>query len=140
MKSLLIVSAAFAAAIHMTAPPEIVAGRATVVDGDTIEIKGQRIRLWGIDAPEARQPGGKAAAQELDAFLAAARPAICYERDTDRYGRMVGTCYRADGKDAAQHMVATGNALDWPKFSGGYYAEWQVPVTFGKPWEWRAGK
>ena len=31
---------------------ETVSGRARVVDGDTIEIKDQKIRLWGIDAPE----------------------------------------------------------------------------------------
>jgi endonuclease YncB( thermonuclease family) len=30
-------------------------GQATVVDGDTIEIHGNRIRLWGIDAPESTQ-------------------------------------------------------------------------------------
>jgi endonuclease YncB( thermonuclease family) len=30
-------------------------GQASVIDGDTLEIHGSRIRLWGIDAPEAGQ-------------------------------------------------------------------------------------
>ncbi len=32
-----------------------VAGMASVIDGDTIEVHGQRIRFHGIDAPESRQ-------------------------------------------------------------------------------------
>jgi endonuclease YncB( thermonuclease family) len=56
------------------------AGQASVVDGDTLEIHGTRIRLWGIDAPESSQlcrgedslqyRCGAKAANDLDAFIA----------------------------------------------------------------------
>lgn len=36
-------------------PAAAQSGRATVIDGDTLEVAGVRVRLWGIDAPESRQ-------------------------------------------------------------------------------------
>ena len=55
-------------------------GQASVIDGDTIEIHGTRIRLWGIDAPESTQlcrgddslqyRCGAKAANDLDGFIA----------------------------------------------------------------------
>lgn len=38
-----------------TANAETIAGRASVIDGDTLEIHGERIRILDIDAPESRQ-------------------------------------------------------------------------------------
>lgn len=61
-------------------------GQASVIDGDTIEIRSKRIRLDGMDAPESDQlcrgdnsnqyRCGAKAANELDAFLAS-RPVRC---------------------------------------------------------------
>src|SRR5258707_1263961 len=55
-------------------------GQASIIDGDTLEIHGTRIRLWGIDAPETSQlcrndeslqyRCGAKAANNLDAFIA----------------------------------------------------------------------
>ncbi len=48
---------ALAIALCLLASPALAAvtGIASVIDGDTLEIHGQRIRLHGIDAPESRQ-------------------------------------------------------------------------------------
>ncbi|MER9494162.1 thermonuclease family protein [Mesorhizobium sp. M0320] len=138
--------------------PEPIAGVASVIDGDTIEIHGQRIRFNGIDAPESRQlcknangadyPCGRRSAQALDAFLAASRPVQCTFVTWDRYGRFVGDCRRADGASAAAWMVEQGQALDWARYSHGAYAGQQATAkaakvgiwvgTFQVPWEWRA--
>ncbi|MGY0573571.1 thermonuclease family protein [Bradyrhizobium sp. RDM12] len=60
--------------------PNDLVGRASIIDGDTLEIHGTRIRLWGIDAPESSQlcrgedslpyRCGAKAANELDASIA----------------------------------------------------------------------
>ncbi len=76
------------------------AGTASVIDGDTIEVHGQRIRLHGIDAPESRQlcfidgklwPWGKDAANAL-ADKIARRPVTCENLGRDRYKRIIGRC------------------------------------------------
>jgi endonuclease YncB( thermonuclease family) len=117
------------------AAQEPIVGRATVIDGDTIEINGTRIRFGGIDAPESWQfcmsaAGekylcGQKAAFALDEFLAAARPTMCEKTDMDRYGRVVANCFRNDGTDVSKWMVENGYAVDWPKYSHGVYAGYQ---------------
>jgi endonuclease YncB( thermonuclease family) len=42
-------------ALTGAALPADLIGQASIIDGDTLEIHGTRIRLWGIDAPESTQ-------------------------------------------------------------------------------------
>ena len=63
-----------------------------IVDGDTVYLKdGTKVRLHGIDTPERDLPYGKQATRNLDKLIG--RTVFVVERDTDRYGRLVGTLY-----------------------------------------------
>jgi endonuclease YncB( thermonuclease family) len=102
-------------------------GQASIIDADTLEIRGSRIRLWGIDAPESTQlcrgadseryRCGAKAANNLDAFIAS-RPVNCLPINLDRYGRTVATC-AVGGVDLGEWLVQNGLALDWPQYSKG---------------------
>src|SRR5438105_7398904 len=106
-----------------------IAGQASVIDGDTLEIHGIRIRLWGVDAPESSQlcrgedssqyRCGAQAANELDTFIAR-RPVNCLPLSLDPYGRTVAT-YSVGGTDLGEWLVRNGLALDWPQYSKGRY-------------------
>lgn len=135
-----------------------ITGRASVIDGDTIEISGQRIRFNGVDAPESAQrcndasgrfyACGRQSANALDEFLATSRPVTCKFVDWDQYGRFVGNCSRADGRSVQEWLVKNGHALDWPRYSHGAFSRQEKAARtsrlgvwqgeFQKPWEWRA--
>ena len=91
-----------------------VAGRARVIDGDTIEVSSARIRLFGIDAPESAQrclagtrwPCGEQATRALSGRIDG-RSVACEERDRDRYGRIVAVC-RYGGQDVNAWLVREG--------------------------------
>lgn len=114
------------------AAPAPVAGPARVIDGDTLAIGSQRVRLEGIDAPESAQrcnrawlPGrwrcGIAAARVLRR-LVKGRDVVCKPVGTDLYKRMLGICY-VDGKDINAEMVRLGYAWAFTKYSKTYVAE-----------------
>jgi endonuclease YncB( thermonuclease family) len=113
---------AFAPAFSLQALADEYTGQASVIDGDTLEIHGQRIRLSGIDAPESSQlcrgddslqyRFGAKAANELDDHIAG-RPVSCEGVVKDQYGRVVAVC-SIDGEDIALWLVRAGLAFDWP--------------------------
>ncbi len=92
-----------------------------VHDGDTIGRGPDRVRIWGIDAPELSEAGGKASRDYLRGMIAGKRLS-CGLVERDRYGRRVMQCHLPNGADLACQMVAAGHAEDWPRYSGGAYA------------------
>ena len=133
-----------------------VAGPATVVDGDTIVVAGERIRLQGIDSPELHQtctaygqewPCGRTAAEWLRDLLRG-RQVECVGHAWDRYQRLLAVCY-AGGENLNERIVREGWALDFRKYSTDYLqAESEAKRAgagiwrgqFTPPWEWRAAR
>lgn len=110
------------------APNVILHGRATVIDGDTLEIAGQRVRLEGIDAPETGQTCGRKWFGHWDCGTAATaalkrlvgeRRVDCESGGRDKYGRMLGWC-SIDGRDINAEMVRSGMAWAFVKYSTRY--------------------
>lgn len=117
----------FALMAPVDATAETLSGRASVIDGDTIEIHGQRVRLFGVDAPEMTQHCftaenmpwrcGQQAALALADHIEG-MTVSCAEQDWDRYGRMVAIC-STDG-DLALWMVLNGWATAYRRYSDLY--------------------
>ena len=130
------------------------AGPAVVVDGDTLEINGERVRLEGIDAPEAAQTCNKAngetwtcglEASEVLRALISSKSVSCDRIGLDKYGRTLGLCF-ADADELNAAMVRTGYAWAFIKYSEAYVAVekeaqtkragvWQGPAM--PAWEFR---
>lgn len=130
-------------------PPPL-SGRGVASDGDSLRLGRDRIRLWGIDAPELDQicwsdagqewPCGRTAYAALRDRLAAGAVA-CRARGTDRYRRILATC-SVSGKDVAALLVAEGLALSRNAYGGEERAAraarlglWQG--RFADPKSWR---
>lgn len=107
-----------------------VAGRMDIVDGDTLRIGAQRLRLFGVDAPERAQScttaeghiwpcGAWVTAQVRQRYQGAY--ARCTELAQDRYGRSVVRCEVAGG-DLGHWLVREGLAFAYRKYSRRYVA------------------
>lgn len=137
-----------------TAQAQEISGPATPVDGDSFEMTGTGIRLFGIDAPEGRQTCerdgqtwacGAEAAETMRGLLASG-PLRCMVRESDVYGRKVATCL-AGRIDLAEVMVRSGLAVALDR-NGEPYREAEMSArarragiwagTFEQPADWRA--
>lgn len=133
-------------------------GVATVIDGDTLEIRGERVRLYGIDAFEAgqrcRDEGGarvrcgREAAMALDAMVSG-RTVYCDETGRDRWDRRVARCRTSETADVSEALVAKGWAIAFTRYSQRYVAQESQARqerrgawggAFDAPSDWRNGR
>ena len=137
-------------------------GNAFVVDGDTIKIKGNKIRLYGIDAPENNQicskpwlsfniitfnkdyECGLKTTNLLKKFIKNEK-LVCKKKSVDRYNRVVAICFKKR-RDINSWLVRNGLAVAYTKYSKKYIINendakkekkglWAG--NFEMPWEWR---
>lgn len=120
-----------------------VSGKAKVVDGDSLEIREHRIRLWGIDAPEFKQTCvrgeqrwdcGYAATDALRRHLEGAT-VKCVTVDKDDYGRLVAKCSK-NQRSVNEWLVREGWATDFTRYSQGAYADAQCKARSAKRGIW----
>lgn len=140
-------------------------GAPVVIDGETLDVGGARVRLYGIDAPDMRQQCeirgrtyncGRISRTALMDLVAGVKQVSCRLRDPataattneKRKGVPLATC-AAGGYDLAAGMVHTGWALAWPR-TGTVYANIEKKAakarhglwrgSFTKPWLWRGDR
>ena len=140
--------------VPITAEAEKLIGRATVVDGDTLGIRNQKIRLHGIDAPESSQrctrPNGKEwrcgqkAANALSDKIGQ-RNVRCVGDKRDRWGRLIAVCFLGS-EDLNAWLVRRGWSVAYRRYSKDYVPQegrarqakagvWSG--TFEMPWDRR---
>lgn len=124
---------AFVAALGALFMPEkfmTISGAAYAIDGDTLAFKDDRVRIVGIDAPDAPEASKEVSGRVLQGLVNDNGPITCTKakfkacRNPARsYSRHNLECRFANGDSVGLTMIAAGYAVDYRMFSGGRYQE-----------------
>jgi len=141
----------------------VLANDLRVVDGDTIDLNGEKIRFSGIDAPESYYRGkeqtclmnetiihcGKLSKEFLIKKIGTNKVTCKREEDPDQYNRILAECF-VNGESLSKILVKNGYAFDYARYSKKKYAQdqeyaktnklglWSMKFEF--PWDWRKSK
>lgn len=135
----------------VAASDELIVGPATVIDGDTFDIRGERVRLFGIDALERSQVCdykgtkwlcGSKSALDLAEWMGQA-PIVCRRRGHP-HDRSVASCMKGPA-DVGRWSVSRGLSIAETCESRSYVAEqesaranrtgiWSSTFMFPKLW------
>jgi len=125
-----------------------------VQDGDTFTLLTStneqiKVRMYGIDAPEKKQPYGQASKKHLSDFIFG-KTVCVVQKGKDKYKRYLGIAYLENGENVNYRMVADGYAWHFTKYSDDTYQValeknarnqkrgiWQEPAPVS-PWDFRA--
>lgn len=125
--------ASFAAAIIACTAP-------AVHDGDTLRCGSERVRLFGVDAPEVRRgntPAQPLAYKARDELVRLTRGRVgCRFVDRDRYGRFVGRCWSDATPDVNAALIRSGLATEYRRYSKGAYAKEEAQAREAKRGHW----
>ncbi len=146
------VCAALLTLVLAPAGAQAITGEATVVDGDTLVIGTERIRIFGIDAPESDQSCGDGWLCGREATSAVeemteGKSIRCEGESRDVYGRLIAICY-AGSVDIGGDLVRQGLALAYRRYSMAYVEHEDEARQHGRgmwsgafvaPWDWRKG-
>lgn len=134
-----------------------VTGRAKIVDGDTLDVGAVRVRLHGIDAPEAGQRCQRANGRDWQcgtvamnrlAELAEGKDVECDALDRDAYGRVIAVC-KAGGVELNGTLVDEGLAWAFVRFTADYAGQEATAKAAGlgiwqgeaePAWDYRANR
>ena len=125
-----------------------------IIDGDTIKILNNKIRLHGIDAPEKKQRCtknkknyncGTIATKALSRKISKKLVKCLNQENKDRYNRFIGVCF-VENEDLNKWMVKNGHAVAYRRYSKDYVLDEKFAKTnklgvwsgtFLKPEKWR---